>query len=64
MYRLQFKGNKGLLDQNRFKEMHQQETAYLKSLSINESIKIMESLLNSKFVEECRKVQKFLSNKK
>jgi uncharacterized protein YjaZ len=58
------KENKGLLDNSRFEEMHQQEITYLKNLSINESIKIMESLLDSGFVEECKKIHKYLSNQK
>jgi len=49
-----FKGNKGLLEKERFKEMRREEIEYLKNLSLKKSIKMMESLLASDLVYELR----------
>ena len=49
-----FKGNKGLLNKERFEGMRREEIEYLKNLSMEKSIKMMESLLASNLVDELK----------
>jgi len=54
------KGNRGLLNKKRFEKLEKEEIKYLQKMSIEESINLMEELLDSGFVEECRRIQKQL----
>ncbi len=54
------KKNKGLFDKKRFTWMEKQEREYLQKMSIEESIKITENLLNSGFLEECARIKREL----
>ncbi len=49
-----FKGNKGLLNKKRFEKMEEEKIKHLKNLSLEKSIKMMESLLASKIVYELK----------
>ncbi len=52
-----------IFDKERFTWMEEEKKKWLQSLSIKESIEIMEGLLDSGFVEECRRIQKEFNNK-
>ncbi len=54
------KRNKSLFNKKIFEQIHRQDRESLQKMSIEESIKITEDLLDSKFVEECRKIKKEL----
>jgi hypothetical protein len=48
------KGNKGLLDKNRFKGWEEERTNKLKILTLKEAVKMTENLLSSMLIEELR----------
>jgi len=54
------KKNKNLFDKKRFAWLEKQERESLQKMSIKESIKITEDLLNSGFLEECSRIKKEL----
>lgn len=55
------KRNFSLLDKKRFEKFHQEEVLFLRRLSIQKGIKIMEGLLDSGIVNELKKAAKELS---
>jgi len=54
------KRNKNLFNPKIFECMEKQDREVLQKVSVEKSIKIMEDLLNSGFVEECNRVKKEL----
>jgi len=54
------KRKKNLFNKKIFELLERQDREFLKKMSIEESIKIMEDLLNSGFIEECKRVKKEL----
>ena len=54
------KNNKSLLDKKRFEKFQQEEELFLRKMSIEKGISIMEGLLDSGIVDELKRVQKEL----
>jgi len=54
------KRKKNLFNKKIFELLERQDREFLQKMSIEESIKIMEDLLNSGFIEECKRVKKEL----
>ena len=52
------KNNKSLLDKKRFEKFQQEEELFLRKMSIEKGISIMEGLLDSGIVDELKRVQK------
>jgi len=48
----------GLFNKKRFERLKEEDTNQLQKMSVKESINLMEELLDSGFVEECRRIQK------
>ncbi len=48
------KGNKGLLDKNRFEKAHLEKKHWLKNLSAKKALQLEESLLSSELIWEWR----------
>lgn len=57
-----FKTNKGILNKQRFALLEKQRMEYLRALSPQKSIKMMERLLDSGILHEFRRIQKQLSD--
>lgn len=57
------KKNKALFDKKRFEWMEKERREWLQSLSIEKSIKILESLTTSEMLNEFREGIKFFSDK-
>ena len=53
----EFKNNKGLLDRKRFAGITEEEAIYSRNLSIKQSIRIMEGLLDSGITDEIKKIR-------
>jgi hypothetical protein len=56
------KNNKNLLNKKRFEKMENEKMKYLQNLSIKESIKIMEEILDSDIIIEFNKAKKQIEN--
>jgi|GEM_PF-2084977 len=54
------KKNKNLFNHKMFKLIERDDREILQKMSVKTSIKIMEDLLNSNFIEECKKIKKEL----
>jgi len=54
------KRKENLFNKKIFELLERQDREFLQKMSIEESIKIMEDLLNSGFIEECKRVKKEL----
>jgi len=48
------KGNKGLLDKNRFKRAEEEKNRWLKNLSLKKALQLEESLISSELIWEWR----------